>query len=131
MCFDAESRAAIQRDLNRGLGKQGPVALRAVILTGDGDLWAFWAGALPDPNLARPFSIPGVKCAPAFTNRVFTAAWRQSPKANGVPAPTKGPRLGGMGRTPLRKLGPTVDLDVPYPGGGGPLPETSIIAGSG
>ena len=115
--FSGEETKRIQRGLRQGLGKQGPVTLRAAILTGDGDLWVFWTGALPDPNLARPFAIPGVRCGFAFTNKVYTTAWREAPKMNGVAKATPGPRLGGMARTPLAKLGPTIDLDVPYPGG--------------
>ena len=116
--FDmAANSAKIERTIRRGLGTQGPVTLRAALLTGDGDLWVFWTGALPDLSLKRPYSVPGVRCGFPFTNRVFTTDWKSSPKMNGVPQATTGPRLGGMGRTPLAKLGSTVDLDVPYAGG--------------
>lgn len=115
--FTGKDYETIQRDLRQGLGKRGPVTLRSVIVTGDGDLWVFWTGALPDGKASLPFSINSVKCGPAFTNKIFTTAWRESPKMNGVPVETKGPRLGGMGRTPFTKLGPTIDLEIPYPGG--------------
>lgn len=116
--FDMKRLSAqIEAGVSRGLGKQGPVTLRAVLLTGWGELWVLWTGALPDSRLSHPFSVPSVECGPAFGLKIFTKAWRQSPKMNGVPVATPGPRLGGMGRTPLVKLGSTVDLDVPYPGG--------------
>lgn len=116
--YDNEKIAErVQHGVRDGLARKGPVTLRAVVVDASGDLWAFWTGALPDPKLPHPFSAPGVKLGGAFTNKIYTTAWRQSPKMNGAPVSQTGPRIGGMGRTTLSKLGPTVDLDVPYPGG--------------
>ncbi len=107
----------VQRTARKGLGKQGPVTLRSVLLDGDGALWVFWTGALPDPGLRHPFNLPGVPCGPAATNRIYTSGWRSSPKMNGVPMASVGARIGGMNRVPKVKLGSTVDIDVPYVGG--------------
>ncbi len=115
--YTEENERQVQRGVRLGMGKQGPVTLRAAIVDGGGDLWAFWTGALPDPKLAHPFSAPGVKLGASFTNKIYTTAWKESPKMNGTPADSKSPRIGGMGRSTLSKLGSTVDLDVPYPGG--------------
>lgn len=116
--YDLEKTGtALKQTLRKGLGKSGPVTLRAVLMTGPGELWAFWTGALPDPGLKRPFSIPGVPCGKPFTTKLFTKAWEKSPTINGLPKPVSGERLGGMARVPSQRLGSTVNLDIPYKGG--------------
>lgn len=107
----------LTRILKKGLAKRGPVTLRSVVLDADGALWAFWTGALPDGRLSKPFTLPGVPCGAPFGGKIYTSDWKNSPKMNGVPVATNGPRLGGMARIPKVKIGPTIDLNVPYPGG--------------
>jgi len=123
----AELAKQVQRTVRKGLGEQGPVTLRAVLLDGNGALWAFWTGALPDPGLSHPFSLHDVPCGPAATNRIYTTGWRSSPKMNGISSGFAGPRVGGMARVPKVKLGSTVDIDVPYTGGVARFRKVPII----
>ena len=90
-----EGEKAVQRTLRQGLGKRGPVTLRAVLLDGEGELWAYWTGAAA----TRTFSLPGV---------ALEAGGRRNAYPSG---------LTGLGRVPKNKIGRTIDLDVPYPGG--------------
>jgi hypothetical protein len=122
-----ELASQVQRTVRKGLGKRGPVNLRVVLLDANGALWAFWTGALPDPALSHPFSLPGVPCGPAVTNRVYTTGWRSSPRMNGIASGSEGPRVGGMARVPKVKLGSTVDIDVPYTGGVARFRKVPII----
>ena len=89
------TKGAVQRTLRKGLGKRGPVTLRSVLLDGEGALWTYWTGA-PE---TRTLTLRGVPREGGAQRNAFPSG------------------LTGLRVVPLRKLGSTVDLDIPYPGG--------------
>lgn len=111
----AEQNVEVRRRISQGLGKSGPITLRLVVLDCDGELWAFWTGALPDRRLSNPMRLPGVPTKDSQTFREFTSDHAKAAGAH--PAPSIHQWLGGMAVTPMRKLGDTVDIDIPYKGG--------------
>ena len=92
--YDVENAAA-QRTLREGLGKRGPVTLRAVFLDAYGIVWAYWTGA----PTTRTFATPGVPLEAGGDRNAFPSG------------------LTGLARTPKVKIGDRIDLNVPYPGG--------------
>ena len=109
-------KKTVERDLRRGLGKQGPITLRLAMMDGDGTMWVFWTGAPPDMKMSHPVRIPGVRSTRYATKAAFASDGKLGAYEKMVPN-ASGERLGGMAFTPQTKVGPKVDLDVPYPGG--------------
>lgn len=107
--------ADVRRTIAHGLGRQGPVTLRLVLLDCDGNLWAFWTGALPNRYLNPPIRLPGVRFKDPQGFKDFTTDHGKA--AGAFPAPSIHQWLGGMAVTPESKLGETVDIDIPYKGG--------------
>jgi hypothetical protein len=114
--YDIKSQdEEIANRLKSGLGQQGPVNLRLVLLDANGGLWVLWTGAPPDGKMSHPIQLPGVPSSAPYGLRAFTTSYAMDKKSR--PAPAINLRLGGMAVTPWRKIGPTVDVNVPYPGG--------------
>ena len=86
---------AVQRTLRNGLGKQGPVTLRSVLLDGEGTLWAYWTGA----PTTRTFATPGIPLKAGGDRNAYSSG------------------LTGLARTPKLKIGDRLDLDISYLGG--------------
>ena len=108
-------KAEIQHRITQGLGTQGPVTLRLVLLDHEGNLWAFWTGTLPNRYLNPPIRLPGIRFKAPQSFKEFTTDHGKA--AGASPAPSIHQWLGGMAVTPEVKLGDTVDVDIPYKGG--------------
>ena len=103
------------RRVKQGYGKKGPITLRLVAMDYRGSVWAFWSGPKPDPQLKHPIRLPGLSSGIGFGVKDYTSDYKL---VKGVqPCPSLGEFLGGLAVIPKKKVGVTLDLEIPYPGG--------------
>lgn len=111
--YDVEAQnAEIKARQLQGLGRSGPVTLRLVALDGDGRLWAIWTGGLPPTGVSGPIRLVGIPSSKAQGTGIYYSNWRKQ-----RPTTYKGEPTGRTMVVPRAKIGASVGLDIPYPGG--------------
>ena len=111
--------AVIRRRQTKGLGKQGPVTLRLVVLDALGRLWVHWTGGLDHlkpMGVSGPIRLVGIPTSKPQGSELWFQNWRKGPTVNGSTTYSS-ERFARTLVVPRQKIGKAVTVEIPYPGG--------------